>query len=375
MPHLPFLVLTAFLVLEGAASAAPGQTSCSHAREETACTSTASDLPADGRGLLQMVVEKPASHPIATGSAAARTSPQEGGQLPLSRWHSLLQGWASRISASSHLQTLVQSVGATLVTVVAVICCLAGCMCLYTGSLLRGGLGYRPSAYGGAEQRTLTGPLLTVPRTVQRQPRPDSSKHAQYAVKTSAAESIFLCPSLVVPAGVNSVFLLNFLDPKPGACSDKVLITDLQGNQVLSAYIDRPEPGTIPQHPVVTLMMTNRDEVAKCFFRPGRNGLLFELCNQEGRPGAVLNIDQSFREQKWTLRVCSSTANTLHITGQVSNSLNAIMKDAQGEVQAEAEPVPGVPCRAKVRIYSGVDCGLVICGLLGMGELASSQSS
>lgn len=322
-----------------------------------------------------MVVEKPASHPIATGGATASTSPQEDRQLLVSHWHSLLQSWTSRIAASSHLQTLVQSVGATLLTTLTIISVLACCMCLFVGSLIRGGWGFRPSASSGAEQRTLTGPLLTAPKTVQRQPRPDSSKQAQYAATNSGAEGFYLCPSLVVPAGVNSVFLLNFLEPKPGACSDTVRITDLQSNPVLSAYIDRPAPGSTPKHPVVTLMMTNRDEMAKCFLRPGKNGVLYELCNKDGRPCAVLNLDQGFREQKWTLRVSSSPSNALQITGQISNSLNATVKDAQGEVKAEAEPVPGVPCRAKVRIYSGVDCGLVICSLIGMGELASSLSS
>eukprot|EP00930_Biecheleria_cincta_P024464 TRINITY_DN1750_c0_g2_i1.p1 TRINITY_DN1750_c0_g2~~TRINITY_DN1750_c0_g2_i1.p1 ORF type:complete len:362 (+),score=63.60 TRINITY_DN1750_c0_g2_i1:109-1194(+) len=361
MPRLLFLVLTTFFALEEAASATSG-----------ACTSTASELPADGRGLLQMLGEKQTSHPFST-SRSASTSPQEGQQLPVGHWHSLLQGWASRIGASSHLQTLSWGLSSMLLTILAVVSCLACCTGLYTGSMLRDGSWRRPGVFRGAEQRTLTGPPLNAPRSVSRQPRPDSTKQPKYEKTSSAAENFYLCPSLVVPPEVNSVFLLNFLEAKPGACSDKVLITDLQGSPVLAAYIDRPSPGTTPKHPVVTLMMSNMDEMAKCFLRPGKNGLLFELCNQEGRPGAVLSLDQGFHEQKWTLRVCSSAANPLYITGQISNSLSATVRDAQGDLKAEAEPVLGVPLRAKVRIYSGVDCGLVICSLFGMGELIACQ--
>lgn len=373
MPHL-FFLLTTFLVLEAAASAAPGQTSCTDPHEETASASTALDPPADSRGLLQMLSEKPTSQSVATGSAAASTAPQESRQPPVSRWHSLLQSWASRIADSSYLRGRLQGLGPTLLTIFSVACCLLGCFGLYVGSIMRSSAGsstHRRSGTSAAEQRTLTGPLLTAPKPVQKQPRPDSIQQAQYATTSPLAEGFHLCPSLVVPAGVNSMLFLNFLEPKPGAYTDRVLITDQQGGPVLSAYIDRPSPGTIPKTPVLTLMKSNNKEVAQCFLRSGRNGLLLEFCDMENRAGAVLSIDKGIREEQWTLRM-GSAASSLYITGKISKTLTATMRDGQGELKAEAEPVMGTPLKAKVRVYSGVDSGLVLCTLLGMGELVST---
>eukprot|EP00930_Biecheleria_cincta_P024463 TRINITY_DN1750_c0_g1_i1.p1 TRINITY_DN1750_c0_g1~~TRINITY_DN1750_c0_g1_i1.p1 ORF type:complete len:404 (+),score=67.07 TRINITY_DN1750_c0_g1_i1:156-1367(+) len=371
MLHLLFFLATCSF-LEAAGSAAPGQTRCTDPQKETTCASTASDLPADGRGLLQMASEKPASRAIAMGSPAPSAAPQESLTLPVGRWHSLLQSWASRIADRSYLQARLPDLGPTLLTVFSVACCLIGCMGIYVGSMMSSSGGRsanRRSGIGAAEQRTLTGPLLTV----QKQPRPDSTQQAQYETLPSVPDSFFyICPRLVVPSGVNSMLLLNYLEPKPGACADKVLITDQQGSAVLSAYIDRPSPGTIPKNPVVTLMKGNNEEVAKCFLRPGKNGrLLFELCSTNGRACAVLSIDKGLREEQWTLRG-ASTANSLYITGKISKNLTATIRDGQGELKAEAEPVVGTPLRAKVRVYSGVDSGMVLCSLLGMGELVSS---
>lgn len=375
------LHLATFLALVAATSAAQGQTSCTDLHEETACTSPASDTPVDGRVLLQMAVEKPASSSAAKGNAAASGALQESRQLPVeSHWHSLLQGWASKIVASSHLSARALDDWPIFLGILTVLCCAGGIGGLYVGSMMRssatGGFGFGYSR-SGPEQRTLTGPSLTTSKSVLKQPRPDTSTMQATTSSRYASppyDSFCLCPNLVVPEGVNSVLLLNFLEAKPGACSDRVIITDQQGGPVLGAYIDRPSPGNVPKTPVVVLTNANQQEVAKCFLRPGKNGLLFELCNKEGRACAVLSLDKGLRDQQWTLRVTSSSANALHVTGQISNTLSATIRDAQGELQAEAEPVQGFPFRAKVRVLSNVDSGLVLCTLLGMGELASSLS-
>eukprot|EP00930_Biecheleria_cincta_P096742 TRINITY_DN8853_c5_g1_i1.p1 TRINITY_DN8853_c5_g1~~TRINITY_DN8853_c5_g1_i1.p1 ORF type:complete len:387 (-),score=54.58 TRINITY_DN8853_c5_g1_i1:5-1165(-) len=366
-------LLTTFQELESAASAAPAQTSCTNLREGATYASTASEFPLDGRALLQKMVEKPASQTVATGSKAASIEPQESRQLPEGHLHSLLQGLASRIAGSSHSQTRVRDVSHTLLILLAVASCFFGCAGLYAGSLMR--------SSRAAGERFMTRPLQTAQppppphhhhpphqapqtpgrlRTVsQKQPQPDSTK-------------LCLCPSLVVPAGIKSVLLLDFLEAKTGACSGTPMITNQRGGQVLGSYIERPSPGVVPKHPVVVLKKVNEQDVAKCFLKPGKNGLVFEICNSEGKPSAVLSIDEGIHQQQWTLRVGSSTAIILHITGQISDSLNAIVRDANGEVKAEAEPLAGVPLRATVRVYSGVDTGLVLCSLLGMGELVSS---
>jgi len=364
-------VLMPLLLLGAATSAVPGGTSCAELQggatlAADTCTAAVRDILVSGRGLLQVAGTKPP--PLTASGVGVATSrtlhtsqrlPSEGG------WHSLLQSWVSRLAGRSHIQVHAWLVGPVLLSILALACCLLACSGLAFGSVIRGSRGGMAHRAGGisadAEQQ---------PRTVQKHARPHTTtKNLQFMLQYSKHQA--LCPDLVVPDGNDSILLLNFLEAKPGACSASTLVTDLNNNPVFEAYIDRPSPGTFPKDPVVVLKARQRVLISG-YLRPGQNAPILELCSDLGRT-ARLSVDAGLRDQQWTQHAGNFSSSTAYIVGSISNKLEATVRDDSGYLQAEAEPAKNASLRSCVRVYSGIDTGLMLCSLLGMGELITSS--
>lgn len=295
--------------------------------------------------------------------ASSKAAATEGG------WRSLLQGYASRLSGSVLQASRTPAVISILGILLIVICSAAGCAGLVAGrtyaSENRGQASPQSRKPGAEPQQTLKNPQRGVIQTARPQNAPAPS---QFEVQ-------YLCPELVIPERLQSVFYLDFVEAKPGPCQADLDITNTKGELILKASINRPAPGNFPTEPVVVLKKGSGEGLARCFLRPGKSGPILRLCDmyqEGGASSAMLDVTMGFRESKWTLRVGNPSTATYTVKGQFSDTLSATVYDGNGVELAEADARSRG--RSSVRVQSGVDAGLVLCTFLGMGELMSCNA-
>lgn len=366
-----FLLTALLLLLLGLVASSQSQ-SCSEKQEEAAlaaaCASAgASDagLPVAGRGLLQVAGEELS---LASNKAAATQG----------SWQSLLQGYASRVSGSvlqaSHMPAVVSALGIIII----VMCFTAGIAGLVTG---RSYASQNPGPAPAKSSKPIGEPQQTSSPAAKQKSQRQQKNPPRGVVQTARPQNApapfqyevqHLCPELVIPEQLQSVFYLNFVVAEPGPCQADVDITNTKGELILKASINRPAPGSFPTDPVVVLKKGTGEGLARCFLRPGKSGPILRLCDmyqEGGASSAMLDVTMGFREAKWTLRVGNPSTATYTVKGQFSDTLTATVYDGNGVELAEADTRSRG--RSSVRVQSGVDAGLVLCTFLGMGELMS----
>lgn len=367
------LVLTTLLLWRAVTAAVPEGTSCVEQQQGATlasdiCNAAAKDMLVSGRGLLQVAGTKPTSFTDSGRGVSTSSALQTSQKLPFGgSWHSLLQSWASRLASKSQIQAHAWLMGPMLLSILALACCLLACSGFAFGFVIRGSRGGVGHHAGGVSANS-----EQQHRTAQKHARPHSTpKNQQYTIQYTKHQ--VLCPDLVVPDGNDSILLLNFLEATPGVRSASTLVTDLNNNPIFEASINRPSPGTFPTDPVVVLKAKQRVLIS-CYLRPGKNAAFLELCSDLGRT-ARLSVDAGFWGQQWAQHVGNPTISMAYIEGSISDRLQASVRDDSGYLQAEAEPVKDALLRSRVRVYSGIDTGLMLCSLLGMGELTTSSQS
>lgn len=182
---------------------------------------------------------------------------------------------------------------------------------------------------------------------------------------------------------------MEFKEATPGACQVDLKIEDHTGRTMFFASINRPAPGTLPKDlkdPVVVLKKATGEGLNRCFFRwakddrqaQGRPTIrICDMKQEAGQNSALLDVKKGYRETTWTIRHGNPVVAEYTIEGHFSNTVWATVKNDKGLQVAAAGAADGKHTAGKcqVSVEQGMDASLVLCALLGMGELESYRAS
>jgi len=249
------------------------------------------------------------------------------------------------------------------------------------------------SHYIGTPATSLLGPVQYVGTPVPSSPLPPPANPKRFCPQ--------LCPGLVVPRGSECVLAMQPLAPGRGPReSCKVEVLDLRGKHVLRAAVGRPllwpqtdgdsalPPFSTKRAPAVTLRMLQPASTPALAAAANSQGRLYDssvlsVCREglgpEGRQMSVFDANGRLfgalaKDPTRPRYILSSSRGegAVHFDGLFSSHTVVVANDQQEQL-ADAEP-----CSmafnpqgkfVRLRVSSGVDVGLVLVGLVCIGEM------